>query len=163
MKKMGFIVLFLFSLNTYSDTNLRTKYAGVWSQDCANLNLPRVFRTVNLNGEDESIVKRSNGEILYKSKYKIQSITEKKFRVDMANSNMKDGKVFSKNNSENIFEFAEGYKGINFNQIRLINSLLITNDGEKIQYAKDGFFVTKQSDGSLKQNGETPMSERCLN
>jgi hypothetical protein len=146
-----------------ADINLRSKFAGVWSRDCANTNVERFYRVNNLIGEDESTQKRTDGEILSKSKYKFQAVTEKKFKLNITNSVFKEGKVIRTSKAEVLHEFVEDLKGINYNKTKLISSIIIQDNGEKLQVVKDGLIYSKQADGSMKETGATPIFERCLN
>jgi hypothetical protein len=163
MKKfIGFFLLSC-SINTLADINLRSKFAGVWSRDCANTNVDRIYRVNNLIGEDESTQKRTDGEILSKSKYNFQAVTEKKFKLNLTTSVFKEGKVIRTSKGEVIHEFVEDLKGINYNKTKLISSIIIQDNGEKLQVVKDGLIYSKQADGSMKETGATSIMERCLN
>ena len=162
MKKTLFFCTILLTNNVFSAVNLGEKLVGVWSADCANSELPRTYRTSSLLGGYESVIKKSNGDIFSKSKYKVQTITESKFKINSIGSTMNGATVLRTNQSESIAEFLQDGRGINYSKFKTIDSTTTLENGEKIQFIKSGVVYKIQADKSLIANGDAQTIERCL-
>ena len=86
MNKFLLVLLVLFSNNVFSAEDLRKKINGVWSPDCSNPKFPKTYRSTSLIGDDEGFTKNSDGAITLKTKFKIQTITETKFKMVSTNA-----------------------------------------------------------------------------
>jgi hypothetical protein len=162
MNKFLLVLLFLFSSNVFSEIDLRKKINGVWSPDCANPKIPRTHRSTSILGDDEGFTKNGNGDITGKTKFKIQTITETKFKMSSTNSLMDGKKVLKTFKSESIIEFLVDGRGINYSKFRVIDALATYENGETLQIAKNGYFLKKESDGSFVPIAEA-IIEKCLN